>query len=170
MLCRFRFLVYILMLSPSNVGIPNCFTNVCFLTNTRYFINLARRVRVLIFQRKLSFNILFNLLHSYLKLLFGELMELFQESFSCQLILWAIWKLQQYRFLRNFKRTRWYNVLIFLVLCLIRLLLVVSDDTIRKRWVVTCVIKFLLNQHLFFVEACSYIRSTLHISPWMAFS
>ena len=120
--------------------------------------------------KKIKFNILFNLLHSYLKLLFGELMELFQESFSCQLILWAIWKLQQYRFLRNFKRTRWYNVLIFLVLCLIRLLLVVSDDTIRKRWGVTCVIKFLLNQHLFFVEACSYIRSTLHISPWMAFS
>ena len=50
-----------------------------------------------------------------MKLLIGELMELWQESFSYELILWAIWKLHQYWFFRNFKKIRWYNVFIFLL-------------------------------------------------------
>ena len=45
--CRFRFLLNVLMLIPSNVNIPNGFTNACLLTKTRFFINLARWVRVL---------------------------------------------------------------------------------------------------------------------------
>ena len=47
MLCNLRFLVFILMLIPSNANIPNCFKNVCLLLSKRSFINLARWVRFL---------------------------------------------------------------------------------------------------------------------------
>ena len=88
----FRFLVYVLMLIPSNVNIPNSFTNVCLLTNTRSLINL----KFLIFQRKQIFNFLSDALNSHLKLLVRELMEFWQEAFSYELSLWTIWKLHQY--------------------------------------------------------------------------
>ena len=141
MLCRFRFLTYVLI--PSNVNIPNGFTNKCLITNTRSFINLVRWVRVLIFQRKQTFNFLTDPLNSHLKLLIGELTELWQESFSYELILWAIWKLHQYWFFRNIRKIRWYNVLIFLLLSSFLIMLIIPDDTIREKCRVTCVIKLL---------------------------
>ena len=82
MLCRLRFLTYVLMLVPSNVSMPNGFTNICLIPNTRFFINLARWVRVLIFQRKQTFNFLNDPLCSHFKLLIDELIQLWQESFS----------------------------------------------------------------------------------------
>ena len=106
MLCRFRFLTYVFMLIPSNVNIPNSFTNICFITNTRSFINLAHWVRVFIFQRKQTFKFLSDLLNGHLKLLIGELTELWQESFSNELILWLIWNLHQYWFFHNFKKKK----------------------------------------------------------------
>ena len=137
MLCRFRFLTYVFMLIPSNVNIQNGFTNICLITNTRSFINLARWVRFLIFQRKQTFNFLSDPLNSIFKLLIGELMELWQEWFSYGLILWAIWKLHLYWFIQNFKNVRWYNVVIFLLLSSILLMIITSDDTICARWQVT---------------------------------
>ena len=122
--CRFRFLLNVLMLIPSNVNIPNGFTNSCLLTNIRFFINLARWVRVL--NKLLIFLVIH--LNSDLKLLIGELMEFCQESLSYELILWPIWKLHQYRFFRNFKKIRWYDELILLVLSLILLMLIISDE------------------------------------------
>ena len=63
------------------------FRMVSSITKTRSFIILARWVRVLIFQRKQTFNFLNDPLNSHFKLLIGELMELWQESFSYDLIL-----------------------------------------------------------------------------------
>ena len=122
--CRLRFLLNVLMLIPSNVNIPNGFTNSCLLTNIRFLINLARWVRVL--NKLLIFLVIH--LNSDLKLLIGELMEFCQESLSYELILWPIWKLHQYRFFRNFKKIRWYDELILLVLSLILLMLIISDE------------------------------------------
>ena len=119
--CRLRFLPNVLMLILSNVNIPNGFTNSCLLTNIRFFINLARWVRVL--NKLLIFLVIH--LNSDLKLLIGELMEF---CLSYELILWVIWKLHQYRFFRNFKKIRWYDELILLVLSLILLILIISDE------------------------------------------
>ena len=63
------------MLIPSNVNISNGFTNICLITDTRSFTDLARWVRVLIFQRKQTFNFLSDPLNGHLKLFIGELME-----------------------------------------------------------------------------------------------
>ena len=148
MLCRFWFLTYVFMLIPSNVNIPNSFTNICFITNTRSFINLARWVRVFIFQRKQTFKFLSDLLNGHLKLLIGELTELWQESFSNELILWLIWNLHQYWFFHNFKKKKkkkkwWYDVFIFLFLSFILVIIIISDDTICERWWITCVINLM---------------------------
>ena len=145
MLCKFRFLTYVLMLIPSNVNIPNGFTNICLITNTRSVINLARWVRVLIFQRKQTFNFLSDSLNSHLNPLISELIELWQGSLSYELILWAIWKLHQYWFFRNFKKIRWSNVFTFLLLSFILLMFIISDDTICERWRVTYFIKLLMD-------------------------
>ena len=141
----FRFLTYVLMLIPSNVNIPNGFTNICLITNTRSVINLARWVRVLIFQRKQTFNFLSDPLNSHLNPLIGELIGLWQGSLSYELILWAIWKLHRYWFFRNFKKIRWSNVFTFLLLSFILLMFIISDDTICERWRVTYFIKLLMD-------------------------
>ena len=129
MLCRFRFLTYIFMLIPLNVNIPNSFTNICFITNTRSFINLAHWVRVLLFQRKQTFKFLSDLLNGHLKLLIGELTELWQESFSNELILWVIWNLHQYWFFHNFKIYIYIYIYIYMVVWCIHLLVVVFHST-----------------------------------------
>lgn len=85
-----------------------------------------------------------------MKLLVGLLVQLCQETFSYEFILWSIWKLQKCRFFPNFKRSRCCNVLTFLPFIL--LMLILSDNTIHERWGVTYVIKFLRNQHLFLVK------------------
>ena len=162
----FRFLTYVLMLIPSNVNIPNGFTNICLITNTRSVINLARWVRVLLFQRKQTFNFLSDPLNSHLNPLIGELIQLWQESLSYEPILWAIWKLHQYWFFRNFKKIRWSNLFTFLLLSFILLMLIISDDTICERWRVICFIKLLMDYHLFVIEVWP---SALHKSPWIAF-
>ena len=103
---------------------------------------------VLISQRKWISNLLRYLFNSHLKLVVDELMELCQESFSHQLILWAIWKLQQYRFFCNFKKTRCCNSS--------------SHWTcFCKRWGLGCVNKLLTNHHLFVVKFWRYTFSSL---------
>ena len=147
MLCSFRFRMYVLMFIPLNVNVPNGFTNICLIRNTRSFKNLTYWVRVLILQRKQTFNFLSDPLNSHLKLLIGELMELWQESFSYELILWAIWKPHKYWFFRNFKKIRWYNVFIFL-LFFVLLILLISDDAICERSRATCVITCISSEYL----------------------
>ena len=115
---------------------------------------------VLISQRKWIFNLLRYLFNSHLKLVVDELMELCQESFSHELILWAIWKLQQYRFFCNFKKTRCCNFSSPWTRFLLHLYSV-SDDTICKRWGVGCVNKLLTNHHLFVVKFWRYTFSSL---------
>ena len=107
----FRFLAYVLMFIPSNVNIPSCFTHVCLLTNTRPFINLARWVKVLIFQRKKTFKFLSDLLNSHLKLLVGELIELWQKWFRYKLALWVIGNSTNIDSFTVSKKFRWYNIL-----------------------------------------------------------
>ena len=161
MLCRFRFLTYVFMLIPSNANIQNGFTNICLITNTRSFINLARWVRVLIFQRKQTFNFLSDPLNSIFKLLIGELMGLWQEWFSYGLILWAIWKLHLYWFIQNFKNVRWYNVVIFLLFSSILLMIITSDE-----WHYLCKVT---GDLIFSLLKFEDIRSALHKSPWIVF-
>ena len=136
------------MLIPSNDNIRNCFTKLCLLEYTSSLINFARWVTVLLLQRQETFSFLSDPLNTHPKSLIGKLIKICQESLSCKLILLAIWKLQQYRFFFSFKKIRQHNVFIFLVLSFILLMLIVSDDTVRERWGVTCVIKLLTNQHL----------------------
>ena len=76
--------------------------------------------------------------------LIGELVELWQEPFSYELILGEIGKFCQYWSSRNFKKIRWCNVFIFLLLSFILLMLIISDDTICGRWWLACLIKLWL--------------------------
>ena len=149
------------MLIPSDVNIPNCFTNVWFLKNTSSFKNLARGVRVLIFQR--------NKILTFLVIpVTGNFWSVNWWNFvKNQLVKSSIWRQygnsKQYWLYQNFNKTRWHGVLIFLVLCFIRVLLIVFDDTNRERWGVTCLIKFLSNPHLFIAEV-SRIHAQLYLS------
>ena len=56
--------------------VPKGFVNIHLITNTCSFINLPRWVRVLIFQRKETFNFLTDSLNSHMELSIVELMEL----------------------------------------------------------------------------------------------
>ena len=78
---RLRFIV-----QRSLFNVLTCFTNIGLFKNSRPFINLARKVRAVIFQRQQSFNFLDNLFNSILKLLAGELMKFCQLLFSYELI------------------------------------------------------------------------------------
>ena len=79
-------------------------------------------------------------------------------------ILWTVWKLHQYWFYHNFKKIKWHDVLVFLVLPFILLMLIVSDDTICKRWWMTWIIKLLKNQYISVVETWRYTFSSIQIS------
>ena len=60
MFCRLRFFAYVLIFIPSNVNIPNGFTNIYLITYRRSLLDMTRLVKVLIFQRKQTFNFLGN--------------------------------------------------------------------------------------------------------------
>ena len=111
MFFRFRFLAYVVMLirlfrrsrfivQRSLFNVLICFTNIGLFKNSRPFLNLARKVRAVVFQRQQSFNFLDNLFNSIWNFWLVNWW-----SFVNYRLATSSLKLQQLRFFRN------YNVL-----------------------------------------------------------
>ena len=117
-LWRFRFLAYVLMLIPSNVNIPNGFTNICLITNARSFINLTRWVRVRIFQREQFLTFL--VMHLIVTWSFWLVNCCYFDKNRSGTSSFC-WQYGNYTSINSFtisKKIRCYNLLIFLLLCL----------------------------------------------------